>query len=125
MSTDIERITRGLAIVFDFGASIIEVSIAIWLLERQVAYAVVGPVGVVLVASFAARRLGGPAGKRTKIWAAAVQKRVAATNDYLGSIRAYRMAGLEAAVSSSLQMLRVSDVAAAIVSTWESFWCSR
>jgi ATP-binding cassette subfamily C (CFTR/MRP) protein 1 len=116
MSTDIERITRSLPAFVEVFVALIEVSLAIWLLERQVSYAVIGPVGVVLVSSFLASRLGPPAGRKAKFWASVVQKRVAATNDYLGSIRAYRMAGLEAPVLSSLHALRVADVHAAVVS---------
>jgi ATP-binding cassette subfamily C (CFTR/MRP) protein 1 len=116
MSTDIERISIGLQLIHEIWASVVEVTLAIWLLERQVSYAVVGPVGLVIVSSILTGRLGPPAAARSKYWVLMVQKRVAATNDYLGSIRAYRMAGLETAVSSSLQHLRILDVAAAVVS---------
>ena len=123
MSTDIERIRIGLPIIHELWISVIEVAIAVWLLERQVSYAVVGPFGLVILSSILAGRLGGPAGARSKFWASMVQKRIAATNDYLGSTRAYRMAGLEKIASKSLQNLRILDVAAAVVSIPRLFNC--
>lgn len=45
MSTDIERIAGGVTQVHETWASVVELAIAIWLLERQLGVAVVIPVG--------------------------------------------------------------------------------
>lgn len=45
MSTDIERIAGGVTQVHETWASILELAIAIWLIERQLGVAVLVPVG--------------------------------------------------------------------------------
>jgi hypothetical protein len=45
MSTDIERIAGGVTQVHETWASIVELAIAIWLIERQLGVAVLVPVG--------------------------------------------------------------------------------
>jgi ATP-binding cassette, subfamily C (CFTR/MRP), member 1 len=115
MSTDIERIVAGLPNVHEIWASIIEVSIAVWLLERQVSYAVIAPVGVVVVSTLLISKVGPMAGAKAGIWAGMVQKRVAATNDYLGNLRAFRIAGLGAIAAQGLQKLRIVEIAAQMV----------
>jgi ATP-binding cassette, subfamily C (CFTR/MRP), member 1 len=120
MSTDIERIVTGLPNIHEIWASVIEVCIAIWLLERQVSYAVVAPVALVIVSTLLTGRVGPPAGAKAKIWAEMVQKRVAATNDYLGNLRGFRIAGLGAIAAQGLQKLRVTEVAAAMVSIYHT-----
>jgi ATP-binding cassette subfamily C (CFTR/MRP) protein 1 len=116
MSTDVERIAQSIPFVHEFWASLIEVAIAIWLLERLLSYAVIAPLAVVILTSYLAGRIGPRAGATSKAWVTMVQKRVSVTNDYLGGIRAFRMAGLEAIASQNIQNLRVVEVAAAMVS---------
>jgi ATP-binding cassette subfamily C (CFTR/MRP) protein 1 len=115
MSTDIERVVTGLPYFHEIWASIIEVSIAVWLLERQVSYAVVAPVGAALLSTVLISRVGPMAGAKAGIWAGMVEKRVAVTNDYLGNLRAFRIAGLGATAAQGLQKLRIVEVAAQMV----------
>lgn len=115
MSTDIERISMGLPALHEYWASVVEIAIAIWLLERQVSYAAVACVGLVLLCTALSSRIGPPAGDRAGVWAGMVQVRVAATNDYLQNIRSFRMAGLGASAAEYLQEMRVVEVAAAMV----------
>lgn len=115
MSTDIERISMALPTLHEFWASVIEIAIGLWLLERQVSYAAVACIGLVLLCTVLSSRVGPPASARSKVWAGMVQARVAATNDYLQNIRSFRMAGLGASAAEYLQELRVIEVAAAMV----------
>jgi ATP-binding cassette subfamily C (CFTR/MRP) protein 1 len=118
MSTDIERVVVGLPNVHEIWATVLEVSVAVWLLERQVSYAVVAPVGLVAITTALISRIGPKAGGKAKIWAGLVQKRVAATNDYLGNLRAFRIAGLGATAAHGLQKLRIVEIAAQMVRTY-------
>jgi hypothetical protein len=48
MGTDVERIGRNLQSIHEIWASIIEIGVAIWLLEQQVFLASLAPVAVIL-----------------------------------------------------------------------------
>jgi ATP-binding cassette, subfamily C (CFTR/MRP), member 1 len=46
MSTDCERIARGLKDVHELWANVLQIGLATWLIEREIAVACTGPVGV-------------------------------------------------------------------------------
>jgi ATP-binding cassette, subfamily C (CFTR/MRP), member 1 len=53
MSTDVERIGTGLALVHEMWASMIELGLSIWLLDIQIGIACIAPI-VVAIGGFAA-----------------------------------------------------------------------
>ena len=48
MSTDVERIVDGLQTLHETWASLLDIAVAVWLLERQMGLACVAPVVLVL-----------------------------------------------------------------------------
>ena len=48
MSTDVERIGTGLALVHELWASLIELTLSIWLLEKQIGVACIAPIVVAI-----------------------------------------------------------------------------
>lgn len=52
MSTDVERIGTGLALVHEMWASMIELALSIWLLDMQIGIACIAPI-VVAIGMFA------------------------------------------------------------------------
>ena len=48
MSTDCERVSRGLLGLHDLWANVIQVGLATWLIEREMGVACVGPIGVTI-----------------------------------------------------------------------------
>jgi ATP-binding cassette, subfamily C (CFTR/MRP), member 1 len=48
MGTDVERVSQNLQAIHEMWASIIEVGVAIWLLEQQIFLACLAPVAVII-----------------------------------------------------------------------------
>lgn len=127
MGTDVEKVIIGLEDTHEVWASILQVAVAIWLLERQVSWACVVPVLLCLgtaASPYPADNLliqfeacvlsplclAARIGKLQKSWNEAVQKRLHVTADTLGRIREARLMGLRDILSSMIQNLRVEEL---------------
>ncbi|CAI7584736.1 unnamed protein product [Penicillium manginii] len=112
MSTDIERIAGGVTQVHETWASVVELAIAIWLLERQLGVAVVIPVGFGIVASILAVILAKRVTKGQTAWILAIQQRVATTAGTLGIMKSLRLSGLAGPAWQIIRDLRKVEVEA-------------
>lgn len=130
MGTDIERIAYNLRTVHELWASIIEISIALWLLGRQVGVACVIPLVIALcmdkeppsiptyklltlvelVCIGVMVPISSRSGVSQKQWIERVQKRVAITSTMVGDIKAMQMLGLSKALSKIVTKLRQIEV---------------
>lgn len=110
MSTDMERIILGLQFIHEIWAAVIQVSVAIYLLARQMGVACVVPVVIVVLCSGATIWSSGLSTKHQKKWMEAVQSRVAMTSNMLSSMKSVKMRGLEDVVSSVLQESRGKEL---------------
>ncbi|KAE9375968.1 ABC transporter-like protein [Stipitochalara longipes BDJ] len=110
MSTDVDAIAAAFQGLHDVWAAPIEVSIGIWLLERQVGVACTVSVGIALVCVILMTRLAKLTGPRQGAWNKAVQERVAVTSSILGAVKNVKMAGLSTLMASKIQMLRKSEL---------------
>ncbi len=110
MSADIERITQGMQTGHEIWANVIEIGVAIFLLERQLGAACAVPIGVALVS------LGGSIAatsfvmQRQALWLEAIEKRIAATAAMLNSMKGVKMCGLTDVLRQDLQRLRVEEL---------------
>lgn len=127
MSTDIENITGGIALMHELWASLIEASLATYLLGRQLGAACAVAVGtalstdqpdrvdipisdmlIVILACTIVVAL--PLGKQQAIWTAASQKRVATTSNTLGNMKGLRFSGLNDVAFNAIDKLRLHEL---------------
>ncbi|CAG8971668.1 hypothetical protein HYALB_00003136 [Hymenoscyphus albidus] len=110
ISTDIDRIALGLGYAHEMWASLIDVGIAVYLLERQLGIVCIVPIIIALACTFGGIQIARHIGSRTKLWLEAVQKRVGVTSTVLGHIKAVKMMALTGLLSDDIQALRVVEV---------------
>ena len=110
MSTDIDRLATSLDSLNEIWARIIEMSIGIWLLERQLGWVCIAPIVIVLIMVFASSFVAKRIGPRQRIWVAAIQRRVGITSSMLGSMKSVKMMGLSDNLFDTLHNLRVREL---------------
>ncbi|KAF2276608.1 uncharacterized protein EI97DRAFT_377023 [Westerdykella ornata] len=110
MSADIERIVVGMQTSHELWSNTLEVVLAIYLLGRQLGAACAVPIGVAvfsLVGSLGATSL---VMKRQALWLEAIQRRIAATEAMLSSMRGVKMSGLTDVLRDDLHRLRIDEL---------------
>ncbi|KFY37136.1 hypothetical protein V494_04888 [Pseudogymnoascus sp. VKM F-4513 (FW-928)] len=110
MSTDVDRIASSLQTVHEIWANVIELSIAIYLLQRQVGVATVVTVGLVIMGTIISTQLSRRMGPNQALWNKAVQHRVTVTCTALGSIKGIKLMGLTEHMAHQIQDLRVAEL---------------
>ena len=110
MSADIERITNGWQTVHDIWAGVLEIGLAIYLLERQLGAACGIPIAVAVFALVAALIVMGTVIARQGEWLQAIEKRIQATTNMLGAMKRIKMCGLAQTLEGQLQRLRIEEV---------------
>ncbi|RDL30478.1 Uncharacterized protein BP5553_10356 [Venustampulla echinocandica] len=94
MSADIERISTGLRFIHDSWASFVQIPLALYLLWRELGVASMAPLGVAILCMLGAVAISSLAGARQAIWLEAIQTRVDATAQMLGTMKGVKMTGL-------------------------------
>ncbi|KAF2757243.1 canalicular multispecific organic anion transporter 1 [Pseudovirgaria hyperparasitica] len=110
MSADIERITTGWQMMHDLWACIIEIVLAIYLLQRQLGAACAIPIGVSIFAMFGAAATTSLVLARQTAWLQAIEKRISATTAMLGAMKGVKMCGLKDTLQRRLQELRKEEM---------------
>ncbi|GKZ81373.1 hypothetical protein AnigIFM56816_005888 [Aspergillus niger] len=106
MGTDVERIVQSQKTIHETWASVLEVGVAIWLLERQLLVACVVPAVVAIGSVLAIGPISGQSGQAQKEWIERVQTRVTATSSVLRDIKSIKMLGLSRVLFSTVSELR-------------------
>ncbi|KAJ5135340.1 multidrug resistance-associated protein [Penicillium bovifimosum] len=110
MGTDVERIVESLKSLHETWASIIEVAVALFLLERQIFLACLVPACI----CFACASGAGPVSTRTapaqKAWVERIQIRLAVTSAFLGNMKAVKMLGLKEPLFGLVTKLREAEL---------------
>ncbi|KAH6694276.1 P-loop containing nucleoside triphosphate hydrolase protein [Leptodontidium sp. MPI-SDFR-AT-0119] len=114
MSTDVERICTCLVNLHELWANVIEVGIAVYILEKQIGTACITPALIALACGLGTLLLTSRIAKRQDVWLKAVQGRLEATESTLGSIRGIKMMGLTDSLSRVIQSLREKDLLSAM-----------
>ncbi|KAJ5205337.1 ABC transporter transmembrane domain type 1 [Penicillium cf. griseofulvum] len=110
MGTDVERIVANLKNLHEAWASIIEVGIAIWLLEREIGVACFIPLVTSLGSVAGMVPVSSLSGQAQKQWIERVQKRLEVTANTLGSMKAVQMLGLGDVILPLVSRLREIEV---------------
>ncbi|KAJ0160120.1 Metal resistance protein YCF1 [Colletotrichum tanaceti] len=106
MGTDVERIVATFVNLHQVWAAVLEVGIAIFLLQRHVAAASVVPVVISIVCALGVIPISKAIGKAQTGWIECLQKRVAVTASMLGDMKAIKMLGLPDVLSTVITELR-------------------
>ncbi|KAL4908813.1 hypothetical protein BDW74DRAFT_187329 [Aspergillus multicolor] len=110
MGTDAERIIANLKNLHEAWASVIELGVAIWLLERQLGIACFIPLVVSLGSVVAMIPISSRSGQAQKQWVERVQKRLAVTANVLGNMKAVQVLGLSDVLLPLVSHLRQVEV---------------
>jgi ATP-binding cassette subfamily C (CFTR/MRP) protein 1 len=110
MSTDIDRLWQSMQHVVDFWARLVEVSIGIWLLWRQLGSVAIAPIIITVFCVSLQTWLSSKTGSRQAKWVEAVQRRVGVTSTVLRSMKSIKLAGLVDSMSDLLHNERVREL---------------
>ncbi|KGO43779.1 ABC transporter, integral membrane type 1 [Penicillium expansum] len=122
MGTDVERIVANLKNLHEAWASVIELGIAIWLLEREIGVACFIPLVISLGSVLAMVPVSSRSGKAQKQWIERVQKRLAVTANTLGNMKAVQMLGLSDVIFPLVSYLREIEVKTSLISRKLLIW---
>ncbi|KAK4861145.1 hypothetical protein LT330_004061 [Penicillium expansum] len=114
MSTDIERIRMGFRQLHDVWASLIQVALCAWMLDRRLGVVFVAPIVVVLLCFLSLAILMKFIGTAQRRWMSLVQKRVGLTATVIASMKNLKISGLSSSVSTFVQKLRVEELTAGV-----------
>ena len=110
MSADIERITNGWQSMNEIWANALEVSLAVWLLERQLGAACALPVGVAILSVGGSVVMTSFIMSSQAVWLEAIERRIEATNAMLGSMKGVKMCGLTETLMTNIHKLRIEEL---------------
>lgn len=110
MNADVERITVGLRQSQELWASFYEIALAVFLLHRQISWAALTPLGVIIICMGAAIGASPKLAGSQKTWLDKIQARVDATASMLGSIKAVKMTGLTPDLGERIRNLREFEI---------------
>jgi len=111
MSSDVERIVEAILPIHSIWSSPLEIGLAIWLLQREIGLALLGPLFITLLAVSGPFMISGPMGKAQKIWIERIQTRIDATAKMLQSMKGVKMLGLDSTLSKIVTQLRANEIA--------------
>ena len=113
MSTDVERIVRGLLDMHEFWANVIQVGFCTWLIEIELGLACLVPIGVALVTFGITVWLSTFTTAFQMKWVAKIEARLGFTTSMLGAMKYIKLSGLSTKVGALLERARVQEVQAA------------
>jgi ATP-binding cassette, subfamily C (CFTR/MRP), member 1 len=97
--------------IHELWASITEISIATWLIYRELGSACAMPIALAVVNLFTTVFIAIPTGKAQATWIEALQERVTATAKTINCIKRLRISGLNDLVFSIVRNLRTEELA--------------
>ncbi|KAH6876442.1 P-loop containing nucleoside triphosphate hydrolase protein [Thelonectria olida] len=110
MSADIERIDTGWRTAHDIWANLIEIGVAVFLLERQLGVACLIPVGAAIGSIVGSVIAVSFVMARQAMWLEAIEKRIAVTSQMLGAMKGVKMCGLTDVLGTRIQAMRTEEL---------------
>ncbi|EQB45813.1 ABC transporter [Colletotrichum gloeosporioides Cg-14] len=110
MSTDIDAIASGVKDLHEIWASVLELGIAVYLLNLQIGAACFVVIIPAVVCSFITERATDGIGPARMMWNKGVQERVSTTSSMLAQIKGIKMMGLTDYFATMVQKLRVAEL---------------
>ncbi|KAF1976918.1 ABC transporter [Bimuria novae-zelandiae CBS 107.79] len=110
MGTDVERIILNFLTIHEVWASVIDIAVAIFLLQRQVLLACLVPAGVTFVFVLATFKFSALAKAAQRAWIENVEKRLGVTSVMIGTMRTVKMLGLSEKMSNIVSNFRSDEI---------------
>ncbi|KAF4899270.1 ABC transporter atnG [Colletotrichum fructicola] len=110
MSTDVERVTQGLRVFHEAWANVVEVGIAVWLLQRELQTGSIAPVAIAIACFLVTLCVNKFTMPRQNRWMEALQARINRTVSVLSQIKSIKMIGLGEQSEKVLDALRVKEL---------------
>ncbi|KAH8682050.1 ABC transporter [Xylariales sp. PMI_506] len=110
MGTDVERIGQSFMAIHESWGSVIEIAIAIWLLEEQVSIACLAPVAIVLIFVATTYKLSDATKTAQRKWIERVEQRLRVTASMLEDMKAIKMLGLSKVMIKIVQGMRKKEI---------------
>ncbi|KAJ5720496.1 uncharacterized protein N7483_008430 [Penicillium malachiteum] len=110
MGTDVERIVGSFRYLHELWASILEVAIAIYLLQRQIGLSCIVPAIISLACVFGSGPISAKTAPAQKAWAEKVQKRIGVTSSMLKDMKSVKILGLNDVFFGLITKLRVAEL---------------
>lgn len=110
MSSDVERICVALQPIHDLWASPLEIALAIWLLQKEIGIALLGPLFITIIAVSGPFFMAKYMGNAQKVWMERIQTRIDTTAKMLQSMKGIKMLGLSEQLSSIISQLRMDEI---------------
>lgn len=111
MSLDIERICTALLPIHSLWSSPLEITLAIWLLQKEIGIALLGPLFITALAISGPFLISRHMGTAQKAWIESVQTRIDTTAKMLQAMKGVKMLGLNSKMSSIIYQLRLDEIA--------------
>ncbi|KAI0126762.1 ABC transporter [Xylariales sp. AK1849] len=110
MGTDVERIGQSFMMIHESWGALLDIGIAIWLLERQVFLASLAPVVIIVVFVAATGQLASATKTSQRKWIEKVQDRLRVTSSMLDDMKAVKMLGLSGVMSTIVTGMRRTEI---------------
>lgn len=111
MSMDVERICTAILQIHSLWSSPLEITLAIWLLQKEIGVALLGPLFITVLAISGPFLISKKMGKAQKAWIESVQTRIDTTAKMLQAMNGVKMLGLNSKMSSIIYQLRLDEIA--------------
>ncbi|KAK1994915.1 P-loop containing nucleoside triphosphate hydrolase protein [Colletotrichum falcatum] len=110
MSTDIDSIASGVKDLHEIWASVLELGVAVYLLNLQIGAACFVVVIPAVLCTFITERATDGIGPARMMWNEGVQERVSTTSSMLAQIKGIKMMGLDDYFAATVQRLRIAEL---------------
>ncbi|CZR69215.1 related to multidrug resistance-associated protein [Phialocephala subalpina] len=110
MSSDVERICDSLLPVHNIWSGPLEIALAIWLLQKEIGLALLGPLIVTALAISGPFLVSPHMGKAQKAWIQGIQTRIDTTAKMLQAMKGVKMLGLNSKMSNIVRQLRLNEI---------------
>ncbi|KAF2444598.1 putative multidrug resistance-associated protein [Karstenula rhodostoma CBS 690.94] len=110
MGTDVERIVLNFLTIHEVWASLMDIIIAVFLLQRQMLLACLVPAGVTFVFVLGTFKFSTWAKAAQRVWIENVEKRLGVTTVVLEAMRTVKMLGLSEKLSDIISNLRTVEI---------------
>ncbi|KAI1733387.1 ABC transporter [Xylaria scruposa] len=119
MSTDVERVARGLLNIHEIWACMIELGLGLYLLHQQLGEAFLASVVTFVACTVVMLWLLRWGRKQQRLWMSRIQDRVGLTATVLANMKSIKMSGMTDCITGLVQPLRISELAAG--RKWRAF----
>ncbi|KAF2253629.1 putative multidrug resistance-associated protein [Trematosphaeria pertusa] len=110
MGTDVERIVLNFQTIHEVWASLVDIAIAIFLLQRQMFLACLVPGGVTFIFALATFKFSAWAKAAQRVWIENVERRLGVTTVMIGAMRTVKMLGLSGKMSNIISNFRTVEI---------------